>query len=225
MRYLSVILWLLLGLLYYWIWSTNNVSCCGAGDMSRSGEVLPLDAENDSEKNLAAVYDRDSINADGENSDGLDSDDGEINNDEEAQRIADEETDRAIADAERNKEVTSVATKDDSGINKLTFYFPYGSTDSDYSAATQSDLKELLDNAKNSGKTVSVNGHTDSQSSADFNMRLGKRRADDVRSKIISMGMPSNKVVSKSFGETRPIATNETENGRQKNRRVEIIIE
>lgn len=71
---------------------------------------------------------------------------------------------------------------------------------------------------------VQVDGHTDSQGSKEYNMDLAQRRADSVRELLIKRGVAENRIESLGFGEDMPVATNNTEAGRQKNRRVEIRI-
>ena len=74
------------------------------------------------------------------------------------------------------------------------------------------------------GMRIQVAGHTDSRGSADYNMFLSKERAQSVVAYLESLGLPKNQMISRGFGETRPIATNATRVGRSKNRRIEFII-
>ncbi|MCL4107369.1 UNVERIFIED_CONTAM: hypothetical protein GTU68_067280 [Idotea baltica] len=149
----------------------------------------------------------------------------------EAERIAankkkaDEEASKAIEDAAKSNAVTSVKTTDASGINKLTFYFPYNSSNSIYSSETESDLDEIVKSIKNSGKKVVISGHTDNRGNPESNKNLGKWRADEVMKKLISKGLKASQVTTRSFGEEKPVASNDTSTGRQKNRRVELIID
>ena len=71
---------------------------------------------------------------------------------------------------------------------------------------------------------VRVEGHTDSRGSEEYNLDLSQRRANSVKNLLTQRGLTSNRVETMAFGESRPIATNETEAGRQMNRRVEIKI-
>jgi outer membrane protein OmpA-like peptidoglycan-associated protein len=71
---------------------------------------------------------------------------------------------------------------------------------------------------------IEVEGHTDSVGSDDYNMRLSERRADSVRSGLLQQGVNRDAVGTAGFGESRPVATNGTAEGRQQNRRVEIVI-
>jgi len=73
--------------------------------------------------------------------------------------------------------------------------------------------------------TVIIEGHTDSKGSIKMNNRLSQERADNVRDYIISnSGISAEKLKSIGYGQSRPIADNSTEEGRTKNRRIEIII-
>jgi len=77
---------------------------------------------------------------------------------------------------------------------------------------------------KHPARNVLVEGHTDNVGSEDYNMGLSQRRADAVKFALISRGVASNQILSKGWGESRPVATNSTASGRQQNRRVEITI-
>ncbi len=69
-----------------------------------------------------------------------------------------------------------------------------------------------------------VEGHTDSTGSASLNQTLSQKRADAVRSYLVhASGVPADQVVAAGFGQTRPIASNQTSEGRAQNRRVEFI--
>lgn len=71
---------------------------------------------------------------------------------------------------------------------------------------------------------VEISAHTDSKGSDDYNMKLSQRRAESVVNYLISKGITSDRLVAKGYGETKPIDTNDTEEGRQNNRRVEFKI-
>lgn len=70
--------------------------------------------------------------------------------------------------------------------------------------------------------TVDVAGHADSTGTDEYNMALSQRRADAVSAILTSNGVNPVRVVAVGFGESRPIASNDTPEGRAKNRRVEI---
>ena len=73
-------------------------------------------------------------------------------------------------------------------------------------------------------KKVSVEGHTDSVGSEDYNLALSQRRAESVRSAIMARGISSDRISVKGLGMLYPVASNDTPAGRQQNRRVEILI-
>lgn len=72
---------------------------------------------------------------------------------------------------------------------------------------------------------IQVEGHTDSQGSDASNMELSRRRANSVMNALVQRGVDSSRIIVIPFGESQPVATNATPEGRQKNRRVEIKIE
>ncbi len=74
------------------------------------------------------------------------------------------------------------------------------------------------------GLTVQIEGHTDSVGSDEFNQKLSEQRADAVRDFLASQGVPASSMTAKGFGKTDPIASNDTPEGRQKNRRVELVV-
>jgi OOP family OmpA-OmpF porin len=69
---------------------------------------------------------------------------------------------------------------------------------------------------------IEVAGHTDSKGSDDYNMKLSQARAETVRDYLISKGIAADRLTAVGYGETKPVADNETEEGRFKNRRVEL---
>jgi outer membrane protein OmpA-like peptidoglycan-associated protein len=71
-----------------------------------------------------------------------------------------------------------------------------------------------------------IEGHTDSVGSDESNLTLSQKRAEAVRDYLIQSGIsPDMIVATRGFGKTRPIASNDTEEGRSRNRRVEIIVD
>jgi outer membrane protein OmpA-like peptidoglycan-associated protein len=74
------------------------------------------------------------------------------------------------------------------------------------------------------GLNLSIEGHTDSTGSDEFNQKLSEQRAESVRKYLIEQGLPDSSLTATGFGKSMPIADNSTAEGRQQNRRVEIII-
>lgn len=71
---------------------------------------------------------------------------------------------------------------------------------------------------------IELGSHTDSKGSDDYNMKLSDSRSQSVVSYLISKGIASDRLTSKGYGETKPIDTNDTDEGRQNNRRTEFKI-
>ena len=74
-------------------------------------------------------------------------------------------------------------------------------------------------------RKLTVEGYTDSQGSASYNMVLSQKRADVVRTYLISRGYPGDLIQARGIGEENPIANNNTAEGRANNRRVEIVVD
>jgi outer membrane protein OmpA-like peptidoglycan-associated protein len=70
-----------------------------------------------------------------------------------------------------------------------------------------------------------IEGHTDSHGGDDFNQKLSQERAESVQQYMINaMRIPTYRLIATGYGETRPVASNETESGRARNRRIDIVI-
>lgn len=79
--------------------------------------------------------------------------------------------------------------------------------------------------AANPDKTVALVGHTDASGGLDGNIVISKRRAASVRTRLIeAYGVPGAQIEAQGVGYLAPIASNATEAGRQKNRRVEAVL-
>jgi outer membrane protein OmpA-like peptidoglycan-associated protein len=84
-------------------------------------------------------------------------------------------------------------------------------------------LRYLIDFLKeHTAYRIEIAGHTDSVGTAEFNLRLSRERAEAVRDYLIAKGIAANRLVAKGYGATKPRATNDTEEGRQQNRRTEF---
>ncbi len=70
---------------------------------------------------------------------------------------------------------------------------------------------------------LEIQGHTDSKGSDDHNMKLSQQRAETVNKYLALFGIDSKRLKAKGYGETKPVASNDTEEGRAKNRRVELV--
>ena len=90
----------------------------------------------------------------------------------------------------------------------------------------QTKLNDVADALTKQDKdsTMVVEGHTDSQGKADMNQELSQKRAEAVRTYLVSRGIAADRITAQGFGPTRSIADNASPEGRANNRRVEIVV-
>lgn len=90
--------------------------------------------------------------------------------------------------------------------------------------ASDSVLKEVAAAmAKGPDLAVSIEGHTDNQGADATNISLSERRAAAVKVRLVALGVPATRLTTKGYGAAQPVAPNETPEGRQRNRRVELV--
>ena len=98
----------------------------------------------------------------------------------------------------------------------------------DFNSATIKDeynpvLKKLKDYIESKDCKISITGYTDSKGTKEYNRELSLRRAESVEEKLIDLGLPPEKIIeTKGNGDKNPVASNDTEEGRSANRRIEI---
>ncbi len=124
--------------------------------------------------------------------------------------------DSEAASIQREQDVLAVSFKGD-------FVFDY---DSSILKAGAYDELERVANVliKFPQTTINIEGHTDSKGSEDYNMELSKKRAEAVKTALIGKGLTPARLTTLGFGESKPIASNDTAEGRQLNRRVRVVI-
>lgn len=103
----------------------------------------------------------------------------------------------------------------------IEFEFNSASLDAQ-SQETLNRIAELLQ--QNTEPNVQIEGHTDNIGSNKYNMKLGQQRANSAKSYLVEKSITATRLTTKSYGETQPKASNDTEAGRQQNRRVEFKI-
>lgn len=87
------------------------------------------------------------------------------------------------------------------------------------------ELQKILRFLKeNSAVKVEISGHTDNSGSVSYNNSLSERRAESVYNYLISHGVEANRLISRGYGSAKPIADNDSEEGRKQNRRIEFKI-
>lgn len=105
---------------------------------------------------------------------------------------------------------------------KRTVHFDTGSHIID--KESQNKINSILEIAAECfGYSIIIHGHTDSTSSEKFNSKLSKQRAVSVKELMVNFGIKEERITIKWHGETKPISSNMTKEGRYNNRRVEIL--
>jgi outer membrane protein OmpA-like peptidoglycan-associated protein len=107
-------------------------------------------------------------------------------------------------------------------MDKVQFETGKAELKSESNALLDEVAKMLKDNPQ--VELISVEGHTDGTGSADFNRKLSQQRAEAVAKYLSTKGVKAARMEPKGFGPDRPIADNETDAGREANRRVEFNI-
>jgi len=129
-----------------------------------------------------------------------------------------EEMRRDIAGAKIERVGEGIKITFDSGlmfdVNKATLR--------EESRANLAELATILN--KYDDTNILLEGHTDATGSDEYNLELSRKRADSVSNYLATRGVFSNRFTIMGYGESQPIADNETEMGRQQNRRVEVAI-
>ena len=102
-------------------------------------------------------------------------------------------------------------------------YFDYNKWD--LKPESNAALNSLYDMLKaDPAMKIEIGGHTDSDGPDAFNMQLSQRRADAVKNYLVTKGISAGRLLTKGYGETTPIASNTTDEGKAKNRRTEIKV-
>jgi outer membrane protein OmpA-like peptidoglycan-associated protein len=108
------------------------------------------------------------------------------------------------------------------GLNLQSIQFEFGKNS--LTEEGRHEVQRIYESIRDNNWKIRINGHTDALGSAQFNQALSTARAKEVRSYFIALGYPSDKIQSAGFGSSKPIASNDTEEGRASNRRVQIEV-
>ena len=132
---------------------------------------------------------------------------------------------QALREERQQNQLEIERLKDDTLKLSLDSEISFDFNKSNINSAFKPSLNKLADVLVKYDRTVvHVVGHTDSIGADDYNQRLSEQRAENVVIYIEQRGVPFDRLLSEGRGETEPRATNETEAGRQLNRRVEIYV-
>lgn len=106
--------------------------------------------------------------------------------------------------------------------DRVIIRFPFNSTIKEADPAVDDYLDRLAERIKTSGESVVITGHTDNIGGDEANMTLGLRRAKEIRDILVGKGVNRDQISTDSKGKSQPVDTNETETGRNNNRRAEV---
>lgn len=123
----------------------------------------------------------------------------------------------------RGKELKLIPIETGSIVRLNNIFFDTGKAELRPESAPELDRMVTTMN-ENPKLVIELGGHTDNVGGNELNQKLSQDRADSVREYFISKGIEPDRVASKGFGENKPVATNDTDEGRQQNRRVEFLI-
>ena len=103
--------------------------------------------------------------------------------------------------------------------NQLKFDFNSATIKEEYTPI----LEKLKNYIETKNEKISITGHTDSKGTKEYNKELSLRRAESLEEKLIELGLSPEKIIeTKGNGDNNPIASNDTEEGRAANRRIEV---
>jgi outer membrane protein OmpA-like peptidoglycan-associated protein len=141
-----------------------------------------------------------------------------------AREAAEKKAAQALADLQK---IAAVKQESRGMVITLSGSVLFASNESTLLPAAMIKLNEVADALiqGNPDANITVEGHTDSQGTRQYNMELSKKRADAVRDQLISRGVAADRIKAVGVGPDRPVADNKTPEGRANNRRVEIIVE
>ena len=131
-------------------------------------------------------------------------------------------TEEAVSDQSvAGVSITSKSTATQAVLANAVVYFDYDQ--SNLRAKSIQALKGVSDLMKRNQKiTISIEGHADERGTREYNLALGQRRAESVASYLIANGVSRNRLITKSYGEERPLSLGSNDTAWSKNRRVEI---
>lgn len=147
----------------------------------------------------------------------------EIAREREARKAAETKLSAAIASL---KEMGSVKEESRGLVITLSGSVLFATGKYELLPIAKEKLNEVAAALKDQGyKKVVIEGHTDSRGSAADNQKLSLQRAESVKAHLASQGMDASKIEAKGLGPDRPVATNDTAEGRAMNRRVELVVD
>jgi peptidoglycan-associated lipoprotein len=131
-------------------------------------------------------------------------------------------TEEAVADQSvAGISITLKSTATQAVLANAVVYFEYDQFNlTSKSIQALKGVTELM--KKNAKITISIEGHADERGTREYNLALGQRRAESVTNYLIANGINRNRLITKSYGEERPLSLGSNDTAWSKNRRVEI---
>jgi peptidoglycan-associated lipoprotein len=131
-------------------------------------------------------------------------------------------TEEAVADQSvAGISIISKSTATQAVLANAVVYFEYDQFNlTSKSIQALKGVTELM--KKNAKITISIEGHADERGTREYNLALGQRRAESVTNYLIANGINRNRLITKSYGEERPLSLGSNDTAWSKNRRVEI---
>lgn len=123
----------------------------------------------------------------------------------------------------KGRETKLISIKEGAIVRLNNIFFDTGKAELRPESAPELDRMITTMN-ENPKIVIELSGHTDNVGGNELNQKLSQDRADSVREYFIGKGIEPDRVASKGYGETKPVATNDNDEGRQRNRRVEFMI-
>jgi outer membrane protein OmpA-like peptidoglycan-associated protein len=121
-------------------------------------------------------------------------------------------------EAEKQDEAPELEELDD----RVIIRFPTNSATKKADPAVDEYLDKLAERVKTTGEQITITGHADNIGDDELNMKLSRKRAERVREILVRKGVSKDQIAVSYKGETQPVASNDTESGRQENRRAEV---
>lgn len=153
----------------------------------------------------------------------LETQSSELAQEREARQVAEQ---RAAAALKSLEEVAKVKEEARGTVITLDGAVLFVTGKAELAPLAQQKLNEVAKalNDIDASKRIVVEGHTDSRGTDETNMELSRQRATAVRDYLVSQGIAEDRITAVGRGETQPLATNDTPEGRANNRRVEIVV-
>jgi len=110
---------------------------------------------------------------------------------------------------------------------KRAVHISFNTGKASFNGTALQQLNDVANQLAVAGNQIQINGHTDNVGSSESNLKLSKARADAVKNWLVEnapSNFPASRFRTRGFGDTQPVASNSTADGKAQNRRVDIIL-